>query len=224
MNYKKITFYLIWLGLISLGPITVLGVTPFASVVVNKVLLVNFFQRILGLTAFTLIFIQIILGSFMSKWIEKLGTWIFKFHITQEPIAYILIFLHPLMTVFVNYFTGRGLDPFYVFIDVCILCDGKFEWLYNFGRIGFWLITIAVIAALFRTSTPFLRLHWKKFHVLNYVAFYVIWFHSIKLGQDVGTPPFGYFHGPSIIIVSAIVIVKLSKFADSLAKHLKLRG
>lgn len=223
MDKKKIIFWVIWLGLVSIGPITILKVTPFVSVVDNRILLVNFFQRILGLTAFSLIFIQIILGAFMPKLIEKLGAWVFRFHVIEGLTIYALIILHPLTFVLTNYFIGKGLDPFYVFVDICLLCKGPFEWLYNFGRIGFWLITAGILSGLFRASTPFMRIHWKKFHILNYLAFFFLWFHSLKLGTDIGTPPFSYLHSPALAVVSLIVIVKISKFVSSRARYLKLR-
>lgn len=209
MVSKKLLFYFVWLIFLSFGPITVLKVTPFSSVVGNKTLLVNFFQRILGLLAFSMLFVQIILGAFMQKWIDKLGAWIFRFHIMEGLVIYSLVFAHPLFFVLFNYFIKGILDPFYVYVDVCALCKGSFEWFYNFGRIGFWLITTAVLAGLFRASTPFMRIHWRKFHILNYIAFFFIWYHSLRLGTDIGTAPFSYIYHPALIVVLSIVIFKV---------------
>lgn len=185
---KKAIFYLLWLLLLSLGPITVLRNSTGFSI--------NVFQRIVGLSAFTLIFVQVILGSFMPKLAEKLGGWIFRFHVTEGIFTYVFVLAHPLLFVF---------NPLYVFLG---FSTQKAELFYSFGRSAFWLITVAVTAALLRTQ-PWLQNNWRKFHILNYVAFFLIWFHSLKVGTDIGTFPFSFFHGPSLVIVSAIVLYKL---------------
>jgi len=208
MNGKKLVFYLVWLGLLSLGPIAILKNTPLELLSDNRAVVVNFIQRILGLAAFTMLFVQIILGSFMQKWIEKLGPWVLNFHIREGLLAYVLVILHPLLFVLFNYFIYGVLDPFYVFVDICVLCKPPIEYFYSLGRLSFWLITAAVLAALFRTSTPFMRLHWKKFHALNYLTFLLIGIHSIGVGADVGTPPFSFFHGPALAVVLIIIVFK----------------
>ena len=134
MNAKKLVFYLIWLGLLLLGPITVIKNTPLELLTGNRIILVNFIQRILALTAFTMLFTQIILGAFMPKWIEKLGAWVFKFHIFEGLIAYTLVILHPLMFFLFNYFIYRSLDIFYIFVDLCILCKPPVEYFYSLGK------------------------------------------------------------------------------------------
>ena len=188
---KKTIFYLLWILLLSLGPITVIRNSTGFSI--------NFVQRIVGLLAFTLLFVQIILGSFMEKLIEKLGGWIFKFHVTEGVIAYLLILVHPLLFTF---------DPFYVFFG---FSSQGAEFYYSFGRSAFWLVTVAVIAGLLRTQ-PWLQNNWRKFHILNYVAFFLIWFHSFKVGTDIGTFPFSFFHGPALVIVSSIVLYRLFSY------------
>lgn len=192
---KKAIFYLLWFFLLVLGPITVIRNTPPYFLAEPSGLL-NFLQRIIGLMAFTLLFIQIILGSLMEKLVEKLGGWIFKFHITEGIVAYGLILVHPLLLKF---------DPLYVFLG---FSSQGAEFYYSFGRSAFWLLTVGVAAGLLRTQ-PWLQNNWRKFHVLNYVAFFLVWYHSFKVGTDIGTFPFSFFHGPSLVVVSAIVLYKL---------------
>lgn len=207
MNWKKIAFYFIWFVLLALGPFTILKNTPLDVLLTgSRIIQVNFIQRVLGLTAFTMLFTQIILGAFMPKWIEKLGGWIFKFHITEGLIAYALVVLHPLMFFLFNYFIYQSLDIFYIFVDICILCKPPIEYFYSLGRLAFWLLTISVSAALFRTATPFMRIHWKKFHMINYLTFLVIWTHSLGVGSDIGTFPFSIFHGPALVIIVWVTI------------------
>ena len=209
---NKIIFYIVWLGILSLIPITIFIDTPLSLVLKSSATIANTFQRLLGLTAFTLMFFQIVIGSFMNYWTEKFGGWIFNFHITEGIIAYILIILHPVSFVFFNYFAGVGFNPFFVFVDFCVLCSTRKDLYYTLGRISFWLLNISVWAGLLRTTTPFMRVNWRKFHILNYLIFMLIGLHSIGVGTDIGTPPFSFFHGPSLVIVSLIIIFKLFNY------------
>ena len=198
-----------WFFLLSLAPITVFSVTPWSLVKDNPSAIANLVKRLIGLWAYTLLFIQIVIGAFMTKWIEKFGAWVFNFHVFEGKLIYALIILHPLAFTFFYYFLGKGFDPFYSFVDVCILCKKSLEYYYNFGRISFWFLTIGVSAALFRATTPFLRAHWHKFHILNYAAFILIFVHSLMLGSDVGTAPFSFIHFPAALIVLGIIIWKI---------------
>lgn len=166
-SYEEVFFYLIWFLVISIGPLTVLKVTPLSYALTTPALTINFFQRIIGLLGFSLLFWQIILGAFMHKWIDKLGAWVFRFHTTEGAFTYGFVFLHPLLFVILNFKATGKFDPFYVFTDVCFICRNNTELFYNFGRVAFWLITVAVAAALLRTQ-PWLRNHWRKFHIFNY--------------------------------------------------------
>jgi len=210
MTKYKTIFYTAWILLISLGIFTVFRNELFSPALQNRIILANFIQRILGLTTFTMMFTQIILGSNMPKWIEKYGPWIFKFHIFEGILTYVLIFLHPIFFMLSRYFAGHGFDPFFTYIDVCILCSTKYDLYYTFGRVAFWLVTIAVFAGLFRTGTPFMRVHWRKFHILNYVAFLLIGVHGLSLGTDFTSMPFFAFALVAYIAVLGIVVVKLA--------------
>lgn len=204
---SKILFFSIWLFLVLLGPYTIYKSIALGVAINNPVILINVLQRITGLVAFTLIFIQIVLGSLMQKWTEKLGGWVFKFHLIEGAIAYTLILAHPLLFVFLNFKITGVFDPFYVFTQICVICKDSFEYFYTFGRISFWLITLAVLAAKLRTQ-PWFQIHWRKFHVLNYVAFFFIVAHSFFVGTDVRTAPFSWFYFLAITTVVGIIIYK----------------
>lgn len=216
MNKYKITFLIIWILLLSLAPITVFSNTSIPLIMKNPTVMLNMIQRIVGLLAFTLLFIQIILGAFMPRLVDKFGGWIFNFHVFQGILVYLLIFAHPAVFVVFNYFAHHNIDPFYVFTDICVLCSNKFELFYSLGRVSFWLITLSVFAGLFRTATPWLRVNWKKIHILNYLSFVLISLHSLFVGTDIGTFPFSFFHGPAMAIVAGVIIYKLFKFVKQL--------
>lgn len=204
---KNFLFYAVWLLILSIGPITILKVTPLEIALSTPVLTINFFQRIIGFLGFSLLFWQIIIGAFMHRWTEKLGAWIFKFHVLEGVVVYSLVLLHPLLFVLFNFKTKGMIDPFYVFTDVCVLCANKIEFLYTFGRVGFWLITLAVVAAKLRTQ-PWLRIHWRKLHILNYFAFLLIAVHARGVGIDSRVTPFVWFYWVAVIAVVLTIFYK----------------
>jgi predicted ferric reductase len=218
MTRYKIIFFLILIGLLSLAPITILSTSTLAENFKYPVLAASFFQRLVGMWAFTLLFVQLILGAFMPTLTEKFGGWIYSWHIFQGVLIYGLILAHPSLFVLFNYYVGTGFDPFYVFTQLCLLCKGKNEFYLTFGRLSFWIFTVTVTAGYFRAFIPFLRRHWKKFHKLNYPTFLLIGLHSIGVGSDVGTAPFSFFHGPSLVIIAGVWLMKNWNIFKNLAK------
>jgi len=211
LRSKKIVFFTLWGLVLLVGPYTVYKNSAIELVLKDQVLLANFFQRIFGLAAFTLIFYQIILGSLMTKLTEKLGSWIYKLHVTQGIFVYLLVFLHPLSYVFINYKIKGVIDPFYVFTQVCIYCKDSLEFLLTLGRGAFWLLTLAVIAAKFRTS-PLLRVHWRKFHVVNYAVFFFVVFHSRGVGSDVSSTPFSWLYYGAIGVILLTILIRIVRY------------
>ena len=103
MKKYKIGFWLIWLALVSLGFYTILKTVILPTVFSDYSLTLNFLERITGVFIFTLLFIQIILGAYMGKLINKFGSWIFKIHTIQGPFIYLLAIIHPLFLFVFNY-------------------------------------------------------------------------------------------------------------------------
>lgn len=208
---------LIWFLLLLPGPITALKITPLASISTNQILLTNFFQRVVALIAFSMLSFQLILGSFMTRFTQKLGGWALKFHLFEGAVIYSLVVLHPLLFVFLN-FKAKGIfDPFYVFTEFCVLCSSRQEFWYTLGRLSFWLITIAVVAAKLRTR-PWWRVHWRKFHILNYFTFFLIATHAWFSGTDVWEPPFVWIYWLAVFLILLTVVYKLIPFVK---RHLQ---
>ena len=150
-----------------------------------------------GILALGLITLQIYLGANQKK---------IAFHKINGILAYTFVFLHPLLLVGYDYLVFGRFDPFYVFVDVCVLCDGLRESLMNLGRIAFYLITLAVIAIKFREFSSWLKTNWRKLHVLNYLAFYFVSVHAINLGTDSKSLWFiVYFVMCQIVVLTSIV-------------------
>jgi predicted ferric reductase len=172
---------------------------------------INLLQRITGLTAFGLLFIQIVLGSNMDFWRTKLGDKALKLHIVNGILTYTFIFLHPILMVLYMYSYSSNFDPFYVYTDFCVLCDGAYEYYINFGRLAFLFTTIAVFAGLFRGMNMWMRQNWRKLHILNYFAFYFVSIHSYNIGSDSSEPLFTYLFWTAQIVVLVSVIKKLKE-------------
>ena len=193
--------------------------TSFGHIHITSAFLANLAQRIFGLTLFTMLFVQIILGSFMRRLTEIFGGWIFKFHVLEGITIYSLVLLHITSFILFRYFAGLGLDPFYIFTDFCLLCKTKSELYITLGRLSFWLITTTVFAGLFRTLNPFMRIHWKKFHILNYLVFLLIGIHGFLLGTDFGYMPFFVFAIVAYVAVLVVIMVKSAKFIKNSKNH-----
>jgi len=171
--------------------------------------IINLLQRITGLTAFALLFIQIVLGSNMDYFRTKFGNNALKIHIANGFLAYFFIFLHPILMIIFRYFLYGKIDPFYVYVDFCFLCDNKYEYYINFGRLAFLSLTIAVFAGLFRGYNKFMRLHWRKLHALNYLAFYFISIHAYFTGTDSINKTFTFFFWTAQIVVLISIFNRL---------------
>ena len=87
--------------------------------------------------------------------------------------AYLFVFTLPILAILSKYFLYRKIDPFYMYTDLCILCDGKAEYYINFLRISFYSISIALFAPLFKLS----KLYTKFSSLGYYIGFYSLSIH-----------------------------------------------
>jgi len=203
---KKILFFSIWLGLIALSLFTLVKVTPLSFALSTPARLINFIQRGLGLLAFTLLFVQIILGAFMYKIIEKIGGWVFNLHVLQGIGIYFLVLLHPILFMFFNYYLGSKLDPYAVFVNACLICKTATQYYYTVGIISFWLLTLTVITAILRKTSPWFMKNWRKFHALNYLVFLAVGIHGFFLGTDFRIQPFYTFAIMAHVTIFGLVL------------------
>lgn len=85
--------------------------------------------------------------------------------------VYLFIFTLPILAILSKYFLYRKIDPFYMYTDLCILCDGKAEYYINFLRISFYSITIALFAPLFKLPKYFDYAYFIGFYALSIYIF-----------------------------------------------------
>jgi predicted ferric reductase len=154
------------------------------------------FLRLTGLYGFILIFVQIMIGAYMDFARRVFGPRILNFHIQEGFVAYGLILAHPVLFLLNKALAGAP--------DMLDLLVPRFTTSYevylSFGKFGFILLTIAVLATRFR-KTPFLQKHWRKLHILNYVAFWLIFSHSFNVGSDTQAGVFSWLYPVMAILV-----------------------
>lgn len=158
---------------------------------------INLIQRFTGIAAFVLITLQIFLSTN-----RKLT----RFHMINGILAYLFIFIHPILMILYRYSYMGSFDPFYVYTDVCVLCDGSYEYFVNYGRIAFYILTLTVVTAKFKNYlSDWFKNNWRKLHILNYAAFYFVSVHAINIGSDSSEKWFIYlFWSAQVIVLYAI--------------------
>lgn len=204
-QFKKFLYYSFWLSVVAIGPVTIFRNTSLSDIVGSDIAAINFLQRLTGLLAFTLLSFQIILGSFMPSLTEKLGGWIFRFHVSEGLGTWGIILIHPALFALLNYKIEGIYSALLTFLPR--FSPNQEIW-YTFGKFALILITIAVLAGYFREK-PFLRQNWRKFHILNYAGFVLVAIHSYFSGTDVWTSPFSWLYWIAVFCVSFTVIVRL---------------
>jgi len=197
-----------WYGLAILlllsGPITAFATSPVGSAFSSPVQSSAMILRLSGTISFVLLFILIVLGSQLNKWIQIIGGKAYRLHTFLGVITYGLILIHPL-TYFV--FSYQILDAFVPVLIPSLETRREF-WL-NFGRFAFYFVTLGVVAGRFRQK-PFFRKNWRYFHIINYLTFYFVAIHAWFVGTDTRQAPFVWVYWLSVLFVSIIVLHKLS--------------
>jgi predicted ferric reductase len=196
---------MIWLFIVLSGPVAVLRLTPINIAFQSPEMLTYSFQRITGLIAYSLLFIQIVLGSKMGYWVQMLGARAYGLHVRQGLIAYAFILLHPLLnSAFIYLVSANISDAIASFLPS--VADRREQFL-NIGRLSFVLLTLSIAVARLRTK-PFFRRNWHYYHYLNYVVFFMIFIHARGVGSDVATFPFSIVFFGAPLVVGGLLIVK----------------
>lgn len=201
LKKNRLIFLAIWLFVIFSGPITVLASTPLKNLFGTPDLMVYTFQRLTGLVAFSLLFIQIILGANMGIFLQKLGARSYFIHTTQGLIAYAFIVLHPLLNSAFLYMISENLT--YALTSLLPTAADQRELYINLGRLALVLVTLGVGVSRLRTKALF-RKYWLYFHWVNYIAFYLVFAHARFIGSDTFSFPF------VIVFYSAFLLVTYS--------------
>lgn len=212
MSYRKniIIYWFLWFLIVISAPITVINNSSREVVFSNPIVLTNFFQRILGLLAFNLFFIQIILGSQINRWVRFIGAKAYRIHIIQGILAYGIMFMHPLFENIIVYQISENIiDSLLIVIPSVATQRGI---LLIFGRVAFLLASISVAASYFRTKI-FFRRNWRLFHIFNYPVFYLIFLH-MRLGTDTKSAPFVWISWFALISVTLTLVNRVLNLSN----------
>lgn len=118
---------------------------------------INLIQRLIAILALVLLSIQIYTNTN-----KKLFTY----------FMYLFIFVEPILVILARYIFNSDLDPFYMYTDLCVLCDGRGEFIINFLRIAFFSVSIAVFAPLFGYLDKTVKRYEKYLYYFYFVGFY----------------------------------------------------
>lgn len=150
--------------------------------------------------------ISIILGLekyslFLSLFLLSL-TSLFTFNKKHQKVLTILnyslllvIFVHLVSIVLFKYVNNSVLDPFNVFVDVCVMCPDKYEYAINFARIAFYLQGLNTFLFLVKSKYKLIDRYYKYKDLLNFIVFYSfsIYVHTINSLFHVNTTLYSLF-------------------------------
>ncbi|OGY24698.1 MAG: hypothetical protein A2Y57_00485 [Candidatus Woykebacteria bacterium RBG_13_40_7b] len=149
------------------------------------------FVRLFGLYTFTLAFFQILIGAFFIDLGKIFGPkTVLLFHRIEGIFVLTLAFTHPFFYLLYNWLQVKNLSILQNLVPNYI--GSESERLISFGLTALYLLIVTVITAYFRNS-PILIRNWRKIHYLNYLIFFLAFFHSFLLGTDTQTLPLKAF-------------------------------
>jgi DMSO/TMAO reductase YedYZ heme-binding membrane subunit len=157
--------YLILIGVVSLVVAGILiALQPFGG-------LLDWGIRAAAMLGYWFIFLSVVSSAFMRQLFKLLGRPFIRVHHVLSVAGLILMTLHPLGVAVRRSSIG-------VFVpDVSSVS----AFLQLGGRPAWYLIGIASLAALLRTS---IKKRWRAIHYLNYVAFLLVTGHAVMIGTD----------------------------------------
>ncbi|MBI4090210.1 MAG: Rieske 2Fe-2S domain-containing protein, partial [Candidatus Kerfeldbacteria bacterium] len=152
-----------------------------------------------GLYAFTLLWLQFVIGAARSVLRTVVHPAIITWHRRQGILIFLLAWLHPTLRFFGvgldQYFKSWGVDPSLV----------PYLWL---GYLQLFLLTLTASTALLR-KLPWLKTRWHTIHYLNYAVFVMVWIHGWFLGSDVRTTNLRYLWWFFAVTALAATVVRV---------------
>jgi sulfoxide reductase heme-binding subunit YedZ len=147
------------------------GAIAARQLVAGQIVLGSLVARTCALLGYLCVFVAAVSALYMRELFRFFGRPFVKVHHAVTVSGLILLALHGLMGV-----VNLGLN---------VLIPKVSSWRLFFawgGPVALYLIGIASLAALFRTSS--LRKQWRYLHWFNYLAFFLATTHAILLGSE----------------------------------------
>ncbi len=162
----KNTRYLILIGVISL--LVVIGLVSLDPLQEQESRLA-WLVRGAALLGYWAVFLSILSSAYLRELIRFFGRPFVKVHHVASVTGLVLIALHP-VAVAINTGSIAVFVPRFDSLRVFLSLGGRLAW---------YLIGIAALAALFRAN---LKRSWRVVHYLNYIAFFLASMHASLIG------------------------------------------
>lgn len=155
------------------------GWTTYWTIADPSAFIYRLFQ-LAGLTAFTLVSLQILTGPYMKFWEHLYGPRFYKFHAYEGLFALLFALLHPSLLL-----VSLNLQKVSYFDFVTTL-----PYQFYFGPFALLLMvtTVSTAALTILFGRPAFQKSWHWIHLANYGVFLLVFFHSISIGSDVASP------------------------------------
>lgn len=153
---------------------------------------INLIQRTIAIIALGLLSVQIYTNTN-----KKIFTY----------FMYLFIFIQPILVILSRYIFNSDLDPFYMYTDLCVLCDGRGEFIINFLRIAFYAVSIAIFAPVFGYLDKTIKRYEKYLRYFYFVGFYSLSLYLFNSGPIIKASWFVLFFW----ICQIVVLVKVFK-------------
>lgn len=176
--------------------------------------LVDFAQRsfpVFGLYAFTLVWAQIMLGSFTPFW-RKFFPRVTTLHRRLGVFALVFALLHPTLLLI-------GVGPA-VYLARTYVAPNLIPFIWLAYVQLFLLVTTASTALLMKL--PWLRRRWRIIHLLNYTVFFSVLIHSWALGHDLQTS--AVLRGLWVVYGLTVIIALVARILRSQQQTKKVRA
>ena len=131
--------------------------------------------RTAALLGYLCVFLSAVASTYMRQLVRFFGRPFVRSHHIVAVTGLVLITLHPLAVAW-------DYGSLNVFVPIFDSWTAFLQW---GGRVAWYLIAVASLVALLRTS---LRQQWRAIHMLNYLAFFLATTHATMLGTDFQSP------------------------------------
>ncbi len=138
-------------------------------------------MRVAGQLAFTLVFLQIVLGlqhRRIERWLDLPS--LVPVHRSVGLAAFLIALSHPILFEWARQLrTGQST------VTVTFWPPwrtGFYELHQLFGALGLYLLLVGVLAGVFGPRLA--PRAWRTVHYVNYVVFFLVWYHSIRIGTS----------------------------------------
>jgi methionine sulfoxide reductase heme-binding subunit len=171
-----------------------------------------YLTRVIGLMAFVVLFVALLLGELRVMHLVKGDFELFRFHTPLMIFALYLILLHFLTAILDNFKWGKSA----AFVDYLgFAFSGKYLIFLSIGTLAFYLMLIIAFTSA-NSSIQFIGYKkWKFLHFFSYLGFAMAYVHSVNLGTDLKEPGISTILNPVFVlmffIVTALLLARVLK-------------